>query len=500
MNRKRISMSVITNPCDHIIDDDDDYIVPVKRKRQRILSTSEDSDSDLSHQCPLNSLRVAEDVSNQRDFLDQNSRNIPWFRRMFSRNRFQQILKYFHLIDNPLCFPPGHEKYDPCAKFKPLLEHANKVSKLHYKPHKELSIDESLVGTLCHSSITQYLPNKKHHRWGIKFWMLCDSVSKYCLAFSCYKGAKETTTSDRKKFGLGYDVVVNLLKDSYCLNKGHHIFVDNFFTSVELARYLYSMDTYLTGTIRRNKKCIPDNLKQTNVNEVKYFRDNEVLFCAYREKKSVKNPVLLISTKADEQNVTITKNRHGREIRSTKPAIIQSYNAFMGGVDESDKMLYTYLDERRSVKYWKKVAFNIINRMVLNAYIIYKETVKSKAISRRRLKKAAYLAVGQSTCTVDDAGTSSSEMLRHSPVATDYSAIEEPSTSYELLPHSPLADDFSVIEEPSTSYEMLPYSPAANEFSTVEAYEENVEDIEAYEENVEDIEAYEENVKILNQI
>lgn len=114
--------------------------------------------------------------------------------------------------------------------------------------------------------------------------MLCDLVSKYCLTFSCYKDAKETTTSDRKKFGLGY-VVVNLIKDSNCLNKGHHIFVDNFVTSVELARYLYSMDIYLTGTIRRNKKCIPDNLEEANVNEVKYFRNNEISFCAYREKK-----------------------------------------------------------------------------------------------------------------------------------------------------------------------------------------------------------------------
>uniref|UniRef100_A0A1B0BN12 PiggyBac transposable element-derived protein domain-containing protein n=1 Tax=Glossina palpalis gambiensis TaxID=67801 RepID=A0A1B0BN12_9MUSC len=168
------------------------------------------------------------------------------------------------------------------------------------------------------------------------------TVSKYCLAFSCNKAAKETI------FGLGYDVVVNLLKDSNCLNKGHHIFVDNFFTSVELARYLYSMGTFLTGTIRRNKKCIPDDLQQTNVNEVKYFRNNEVLFCAFREKRL---PVLLISTKAEDEDVTITKNRHGREISSKKPAIVQSYNVFMDGVDESDKMLYTYLDERRSVKY-----------------------------------------------------------------------------------------------------------------------------------------------------
>uniref|UniRef100_A0A1A9ZXZ5 DDE_Tnp_1_7 domain-containing protein n=1 Tax=Glossina pallidipes TaxID=7398 RepID=A0A1A9ZXZ5_GLOPL len=126
------------------------------------------------------------------------------------------------------------------------------------------------------------------------------------------------------------------------------------------------MDTFLTGTIRRNKKCIPDDLQQTNVNEVKYFRKNEVLFCAFREKKTVKRPALLISTKVEEEDVTITKNRHGIEIRFTKPAIVQSYNAFMGGVGESDKMLYTYLDERRSVKYWKKYYFTYRNCITLD--------------------------------------------------------------------------------------------------------------------------------------
>ena len=106
-------------------------------------------------------------------------------------------------------FPPGHEKYNPCAKFEPLVRHVNRVFKLHYTSHEELSIDESLGGTLCHSSITQYLPNKKYHRWSIKFWMLCDAVSKYCLTFYCYRDAKLKTNSDRKEFGLGYDVVVS---------------------------------------------------------------------------------------------------------------------------------------------------------------------------------------------------------------------------------------------------------------------------------------------------
>lgn len=63
-------------------------------------------------------------------YWTENSRSIPWFSKMFSRNRFQLIYQCFHLVDNKECFPPGHEKYDPCLKFMPIVEHANRVSKL----------------------------------------------------------------------------------------------------------------------------------------------------------------------------------------------------------------------------------------------------------------------------------------------------------------------------------------------------------------------------------
>jgi hypothetical protein len=48
----------------------------------------------------------------------------------------------------------------------------------------------------------------------------------------------------------------------------------------------------------------------------------------------------------------------------------------MGGIDSSDMMPYTYLDDRRTVHYQKKVAFNITARMVLNRYILYKENYR----------------------------------------------------------------------------------------------------------------------------
>jgi hypothetical protein len=74
---------------------------------------------------------------------------------MFPRNRFQNLLKWFHLINNKKRFPPGHEKYDARAKFKPIVGHANQVFQIYYIPHKMSSIDESLVGTLRQSSIAQ---------------------------------------------------------------------------------------------------------------------------------------------------------------------------------------------------------------------------------------------------------------------------------------------------------------------------------------------------------
>jgi hypothetical protein len=120
-----------------------------------------------------------------------NSRSIPWCGKMMSRNRFQLLLKFFHLTDNSKLLTPGNEKYDPCAKFQPIVDHANRLFCHHYTPHEHLSVDETLVGIKSHSQLLHYLPNNHHHKWGIKFWMLCDSEVNYCLAFYCYRGAKK---------------------------------------------------------------------------------------------------------------------------------------------------------------------------------------------------------------------------------------------------------------------------------------------------------------------
>ena len=70
----------------------------------------------------------------------------PWFRCVLSWNRFRQILQYLHIVDNSTAPQQSDPNYD---KVRPLLvEFANRSLEL-YSPHRQLSIDESMIGTKC---------------------------------------------------------------------------------------------------------------------------------------------------------------------------------------------------------------------------------------------------------------------------------------------------------------------------------------------------------------
>ena len=59
--------------------------------------------------------------------------------------------------------------------------------------------------------------------------------------------------------GLGTRVVKSMVEPLY--DKGHHIYMDNFFSNVELAKSLEGRNTYTIGTARVNSKGWPSTLK-----------------------------------------------------------------------------------------------------------------------------------------------------------------------------------------------------------------------------------------------
>lgn len=106
-----------------------------------------------------------------------------------------------------------------------------------------------------------------------------------------------------------------------------------------------------------------------------YRRKEEVLALTWREKAG-RAPVSVISTSSRAGSVNV----NGKQ----KPCAIDLYNRFMGGVDLHDAMLYSYLDERKTVKVWKKCVFNILGRILLNAYIVYSSnTAHDPKLSRK---------------------------------------------------------------------------------------------------------------------
>nr|XP_012145430.1 PREDICTED: piggyBac transposable element-derived protein 4-like [Megachile rotundata] len=284
----------ILDQLDPPLSDDEEIVAPSSRHPCRIYSDSEASDTEPDLEKALNNfceVTVANDsqhnphpqfmeIAGPKHMPPRNSTLRQYFDLFFTEeflnslrtetNQYarqkwalhadqhflvigQQIIGTFH--DNNKLAAHDSPEYDPKAKFGPVVTHANNKFKYHYLPHQHLSIDESLVDTKCRTSLTQYLPNKRHHKWGIKFWMLSDTTNHYCLSFFCYRGATNPTNKDEiRTNGLGYVAVHKLLNMGNYFMKGFHVAVDNYFISMLLARSLFEKQTYLTGTIRSNRK------------------------------------------------------------------------------------------------------------------------------------------------------------------------------------------------------------------------------------------------------
>ena len=127
-----------------------------------------------------------------------------------------------------------------------------------------MSVAKCACATKNRTQLIQYLPNKHHHRWGIKLYMLCDSVTSYLLGFFVYKGRRDNIETEpaAADTGLVHKVVMRLLRLCSCLRRGYHLYIDNFFTSIPLVNELATLNTHVTGTVRRNRRFLPRGLKQ----------------------------------------------------------------------------------------------------------------------------------------------------------------------------------------------------------------------------------------------
>lgn len=292
----------------------------------------------------------------------------PIFSRLMKRDRFLLISKLLHFKDNDA----PNENRDSLEKIRIIVDHLKMKFKEAFSPFKNICIDESLLLFRGRVFFRQYIPSKRH-RFGIKFFLLCDCETGYILDFIIYTGAstniKEFEVADIGKSG---NIVLTLLEPY--LKNGHTLFVDNWYTSPSLFDYLYKNKTTACGTVKRNRKNMPTFTEKLEKSEFTHRSTENLLAVKWKDKREVH---MLTSCHIPGAKETGKKDREtGRVIM--KPTCVVDYNENMGAVDKSDMLLSSTECVRKTMKWYKKVFFHLLDCTVLNCYQLYKCNTENK--------------------------------------------------------------------------------------------------------------------------
>ena len=286
-----------------------------------------------------------------------------------SRKRFFDISRYLHFVDNTTLPARNTPSYHRLQKVSPVIDAVMEACMTAYNPSKNNSIDEAMIAFKGRASIKQYMPKKPVKR-GIKVWMRSDSSNGYISQFDVYTGKSGNDTEG----GLGENVVKRLTRA--ITGKYHCVYMDNFFTSVPLFFHLLQENIYACGTLRSNRRYLPDDLRKVMTKgvgergEYVYRQDGNLVVTVWQDTK----PVSMLSTNWDPTDTVKVnrKRKDGSRIEVNCPNVVDTYNKFMGGVDRGDQYRRYYELRTKSRKVYKYIFWFLIEVCLLNTFILHR--------------------------------------------------------------------------------------------------------------------------------
>jgi DNA excision repair protein ERCC-6 len=303
---------------------------------------------------------------------------------IMSRNRFQQIKKYFHTQPNYL-----REQNNPFWKLSDFIRKLTSTFKKHFYPRQNVCVDEA-VAPFKGRHKKKVRIRGKPHPVGWKVFCLCDSETGYIYNF-VMDGDPNLIIPN----GLGRsDGPVAFL--SIPLRTDHTMFVDNYFTSYGLAWYLLEEKRIaLIGTLRKGRSHLPKELLLSAAQQRalapgailhSYCHNNFGLTQLWKDNRCV----LILSTATEANDIIQIRRRRpstaaGRrrggfqeEVEErTAPKAIELYNKNMGGVDLFGQLQGYFKIGRKSTKWWHSLFFWLFNAAVTQAWILHKEACRA---------------------------------------------------------------------------------------------------------------------------
>lgn len=147
----------------------------------------------------------------------------PFFGKVMSKHRFNEISRYLH-FNNSQQVPP--DNVDRLIKLRTVIDHLTDKFKRFYQPHEQISIDEGTLKFKGRLRFRVYNPAKPI-KYGIKSYVIADSITSYCWNLRVYDGLPQTL----------HHTIFGLLEGLENLN--HKLFMDNFYNSVRSVKEIY---------------------------------------------------------------------------------------------------------------------------------------------------------------------------------------------------------------------------------------------------------------------
>ena len=299
-------------------------------------------------------------------------------KRIMSGRKFARIMRYLHVC---ALYEPMHDGYNPSYKIKEFLESLHKRFKRLFEPGRQLSLDEILVRAFRRMKFKVRIISKAA-RYGIKIYVLTDAATAYVLKVMVYTGKHTYNESINQSDKKMVQVVKELCKNwegSY-----RTVFVDRFYTSIDLLKELRKMNLFVTGTIMKNRipseVIVPKSSQTFKRMERGDFKRHTYSYMLNGKREKVglicwkdRDMVYCVSNEANTQEIDscVRRSKFGLQTLN-RPRMISEYNQFMGGVDLADmRRLHCNSTVMCQNRWWLKLFFYLLDVGTSNALVLY---------------------------------------------------------------------------------------------------------------------------------
>ncbi|RWS01065.1 piggyBac transposable element-derived protein 3-like protein, partial [Dinothrombium tinctorium] len=289
-------------------------------------------------------------------------------------NRFSTLRNNLHIVD----VDSEKDQEDKLWKISPIISHIRSVCNDLMKDNR-LAIDEQMIGFKSNRMPSkQYMPMKPT-KYGLKNYVLAGPTG-LVFDFLVYQGNTTPINSDEiEKFGHAGAVVLKLLSGVE-RDKSTVVYMDRYFTSIELFLELCKRKIYASGPIKENRIGRVDfgeskkDFKKEPRGTFRELVSEKGNLCLIRWLDS--NPLTFLSSFVGTMPVMQAKRysrKKGESVFIDLPYAIHDYNKNMGGVDLCDQLL-AYYQPPRTRKWTIRAIFHFIDLAICNSWNEYRES------------------------------------------------------------------------------------------------------------------------------